>query len=541
MANLSPLHRGIKRVRRFRNIARLGSGVARWITAAGWLFLITFGLDWLAKMDRVERIALLVVEGVILVWLFKKQLLPVLGVKESLIGIAAKIETHQNVSSDLVAALQFSDKNMDQFGSEELRGRVVDDTAELSSEIDYLFGFSRPELWKSLGKGVGTLVVIVVVAISTPDYFNIFLQRITLGSDAYPTKTVILSLETVESNAVIGRPITFVVRVDENKIMPETGVLKIRGKNDSQSELALQRTGKTNEYTVTLPRVINAFSVTALVGDDVGETKKIDVLQVPRVELEMRADIPAYAVDSFNVKSSGGRIQSVLAGSDVHPILRPTNNTLRSATILLGEEAFDLKKEGARWVMPIENHPLIGVDSTIKYQISVIDTNGISPDRPITGILQVRPDQNPQIAAATVINLVLSGAAPRIKFRAIDDFGIDEITADITITRVGMDTSDDTITQVIDTPESHAKQIDSTVAVELEDFGLEIGDVVLITLQVTDYRGQQEGITIPSDPIEFVVTSRANFLAAMRDIDSETDDKLDQIIKAQLGVGDRQQ
>lgn len=176
----------------------------------------------------------------------------------------------------------------------------------------------------------------------------------------------------------------------------------------------------------------------------------------------------------------------------------------------------------------------------MKYEISVTDTNGISPDRPITGILQVRPDQNPRIAAATVINLVLSGAAPRIKFRAMDDFGIDTIAADITITRVGMDTSDDTITRMINEPESHVKQIDNTVAIELEDFGLEIGDTVLVTLQVTDYRGKKQGVTIASDPIEFTVTSRANFLAAMRDIDSETDEKLDQIIKAQLGVGDRQ-
>ena len=63
---------------------------------------------------------------------------------------------------------------------------------------------------------------------------------------------------------------------------------------------------------------------------------------------------------------------------------------------------------------------------------------------------------------------------------------------------------------------------------------------MLVTLQVTDYRGKKQGVTIASDPIEFTVTSRANFLAAMRDIDSETDEKLDQIIKAQLGVGDRQ-
>ena len=254
----------------------------------------------------------------------------------------------------------------------------------------------------------------------------------------------------------------------------------------------------------------------------------------------MKADIPAYAVESFNVKSAGGRIQSVLAGSNVHPVLRSTNNKLRAATIQLGDQVFALKNEGDDWRMPIENHPLIGVESTTKYQISVTDTNGISPDRPITGILQVRPDQNPRIAAATVINLVLSGAAPRIKFRAIDDFGIDTVTADITITRVGMDNSDDTITRMINESKSHAKQIDNTVPIELADYGLKIGDTVLVTLQVTDYRGQQEGVSIPSDPIEFTVTSRANFLAAMRDIDSETDEKLDQIIKAQLGVGDRQ-
>ena len=137
MANLSPLHRGIKRVRRFRSVARLGSGVAQWVTAAGWLFLITFGLDWIGKMDTVERAVLLGVEALALVWLFKKYLLPVLAVRESLIGIAAKIEAHQDVQSDLVAALQFNDGNIDQFGSDQLRSRVVDDTAEISPCLLY--------------------------------------------------------------------------------------------------------------------------------------------------------------------------------------------------------------------------------------------------------------------------------------------------------------------------------------------------------------------------------------------------------------------
>lgn len=539
MTNLSLLHRGIRKVRRFRSVARMGSGVAQWITAAGWLLLLTFGLDWLTQMDSVERIVLLAIEAFVLVWLFKKYLLPALRVRESLIGLAAQIEMHQDVHSDLVAALQFNDTVADQFGSEELRARVVEDTARLSSGIDYLFGFSRPELWKNLARGTATVLVVAAVALYVPDYFNIFLQRLTLQEHSYPTNTVILSLDTVETNAVVGRPVTFVVRVDTDKVVPEAGILKIFGENDAESELALLPGGAPGEFTVTLPRVIDEFEVSALVGDDESARQKINILKVPRIELAMNAEIPQYAVESFNVKSTGGRIQSVLAGSNVSPSLT-SSKPLKVATIQLGEESFELKQEGDRWVMPVDDHPLIGVESTTKYQISVTDTDGISPDRPITGILQVRPDQNPRIAAATVINLVLSKAAPRIKFRAIDDFGIDRIAADITITRVGMDTSEDTITKMINESDSHAKLVDDTVPIDLAEYDLEIGDTVLVTLQVTDYRGQQEGITTASDPIEFTVTSRANFLAAMRDIDSETDEKLDQIIKAQLGVGDRQ-
>jgi hypothetical protein len=79
-----------------------------------------------------------------------------------------------------------------------------------------------------------------------------------------------------------------------------------------------------------------------------------------------------------------------------------------------------------------------------------------------------------------------------------------------------------------------------TVAIELEDFDLKIGDAVQVTLNTTDYRGSLEGVVAEADVIELMVTSRAEFLAAMREVDSQTDEKLDRIIKAQLGIGDRQ-
>ena len=114
----------------------------------------------------------------------------------------------------------------------------------------------------------------------------------------------------------------------------------------------------------------------------------------------------------------------MLQGSDVHLHVE-SDKPLMSASLTIGEKNFDLVKAGGKWVMPTQNHPFMNIQSTTRYQIDVVDEDHISPDRKITGIIQVRPDQKPRIAAATVINLVLSNAAPRIKFRAVDDFGLD--------------------------------------------------------------------------------------------------------------------
>jgi hypothetical protein len=139
-----------------------------------------------------------------------------------------------------------------------------------------------------------------------------------------------------------------------------------------------------------------------------------------------------------------------------------------------------------------------------------------------------------------VINLVLSNAAPRIKFRAVDDFGLGQVAASIRIIRAGGDEVNESKMIVLHSFSPPLKTVADTVAIELEDFDLEIGDTVEVTLNTTDYRGALDGVLVEADVIKLVVASRAEFLAAMREVDSQTDEKLDRIIKAQLGIGDRQ-
>ncbi|MEC7565637.1 MAG: hypothetical protein VX738_08130 [Planctomycetota bacterium] len=539
MQKLTTLRRGLKKARRYRSVARVGRACAWWFSFLAWSFLILFGLDVLTEMGNLERLLLLVAAGAILGWQGWRVVLPAVARREDLVSVATKIQRHHNIPSDLVASLQFTDVRRSQYGSEKLRELVVETSSSLSEKLDYLAGFSRPELWKSCAVAVLSLALVVTPAVTSPTHFRTFLNRLLLQDTRYPTTTDILGVRIEGESVVHGRPVTFVVNVDLDKIVPENGTLEISNEVGSVSVLDLLPGESPGEYTVTLERAIEDFSAIAYLGDDESAPQHISVLQVPRPVVHMNVITPPYAAAAFKDQSTSSRNQRVLQGSDVHPHVE-SDKPLKSASLTIGEENYDLVNADGKWVMPVEMHPLMNIQSTTRYQIDVVDQDNISPDRKITGIIQVRPDQKPRIAAATVINLILSNAAPRIKFRAVDDFGLDNVAASIDIIRSGVNEAEEDKMVTIHRFTPPVKTVADTVAIELEDFGLEVGDTVQVTLTTTDFRGSLDGVTAEAEMIELLVTSRAEFLAAMREIDSQTDEKLDRIIKAQLGIGDRQ-
>jgi hypothetical protein len=539
MQQLTSLRRGLKKARRYRSVARVGRACAWWFSFMAWSFLILFVLDVLTGMGNLERFVLLVAAGAILGWQAWKVVVPALIDSEDLILVATKIQRHHDIPSDLVASLQFTDSQRSQYGSEKLRGLVVESSSVMSEKLDYLAGFSRPELWKSFAVAAISLALVLAPAITNPTHFQTFLNRLLLQDARYPTTTDILAVRIQEDSVVHGRSVTFVVSVDSTKVVPENGTLEISSQSGSVSVLDLLVGENPGEYTVTLERAIEDFSAVAYVGDDQSVPQHITVLQVPHLVVDMDVISPEYAADTFDNQGAGSRNRRVLQGSDVHPSVQ-SDKPLKSATLTIGEEDYALIHADGKWIMPSENHPLINIQSTTRYQVDVIDQDDISPARRITGILQVRPDQKPRIVAATVINLVLSNAAPRIKFRAVDDFGLGQIGASITIIRSGVNDEEENKIITLHRFSPPLKTVADTIAIELEDFDLEIGDTVKVTMNTTDYRGSLDGVMAEAEVIELQVTSRAGFLAAMREVDSLTDEKLDRIIKAQLGIGDRQ-
>jgi hypothetical protein len=91
---------------------------------------------------------------------------------------------------------------------------------------------------------------------------------------------------------------------------------------------------------------------------------------------------------------------------------------------------------------------------------------------------------------------------------------------------------------VIAQPGDRPRELPGVVSVDLSDLKLEVGDSVGVTFEVFDDRGGMESKSGRSERLVFAVTDRAGVLAALRELDAQMDEKLDQIINAQLGSGD---
>ena len=549
MATINTLHRGVNRVRRFRFVARVGSGLSVFLTLVVWALLLVFFLDLFLNTDTFERVLLLGVVVIAALWSLRKHVLPALAQSESRVSMAAMVERQQGIPSDLVATMQFADKKRNQYGSEELRAAIVTQTVEVSGRLNYLEGFSRPDLWKRFGGAVISVLLVGLLLVWQGEYAQIFFKRMLFNEVSYPTATKIADIVSPGNKSVYGKPILF--RIQAGGVIPEDGEITIETKGGTLSriELVPEEPGSTM-FVGQLDMAIDDINYTVALGDAVSEKQQLQIIPVPIVEMELDVNIPEYARHRFHEASANSRSRVVLEGTTIKPRV-VSSKSLSNVTLAVNDQPVEVeaKDDDKNWglVLPKEGNifadakanPFADLQETIHYRVEVKDMDGIELERPIGGVIQVRPDLPPRIAAATVIDLALPNAKPRIKYRAVDDYAIGGLSARILIERDGEELQTETISIPLGDEEAVLMDIDSNAQVDLSTFSLEIGDSVTVTLIVRDYRGDTEGEATEADPLVLEIASRSDFLAAMRKVDAQTDEKLDQIIQAQLGIGDR--
>jgi hypothetical protein len=536
MNRLQALRDGLARVGRFRSTVRRGSGASLVACVVLWVLLVAFGLDVAANMGKLERAIMFLITAGFAIWSFRRFLQPALQTVETEEDLALLVEGKQGIHSDLIAALQFADGSRNQFGSDELREAVIEHTQQMAGKIDYLRGFSRRELGQRGAMLAVTILVIGMIYSAYPAHVGVFVKRFFLAGDHYPTKTMIDEIVSPGDKSPYGMPLVFEIEV--SGVMPEKGRVEITADGSGlRSSLDLDPVEeREGVYSGVLERPMDHLTYQIFIGDAYTEPARVKLIPLPVVNVELEITMPDYVKGQF--EAPVGRQKVAFEGSRVVPVVT-SDKKLKSASIRIDEADYPLRKDGDRFVLDSADSPLAAVTQTVRYDVQVVDVDDVSLAAPISGILQVRADRAPRVAGATPTRYVLPSAKPRIKYRAIDDYALAKVVAHVTVERAGVapEDADEGEQQLVADVTNHVAEIGDMFSVDLAPMNLQKGDRVAVVFEAVDYRGSLPGKSARSERIVFEVSDRAGVLAALGHLDADMNRKLDEIIRAQLGIG----
>ena len=574
---LATLRSQLGSLRQKRAAVRWGSALCAPLAVALWLLVAAFLCDWSFGLPvglRAMSLLAWVGGGG---WAVRRFAWPLVKVSESEQDVALIVEQHHKIDSDLVAAIQFEGPHAPTWGSSKLQQAVIDYVAEFSPSLNVFEGFSyRPLPQRATVLGI-TLVVVLGAALAFPGHATAFWNRFLLGSAHYPTKT------QIESITVNGQPVpvfytgeTPSVRVPYGQKIevavtcggevPRAGFVQLSGiHTDAVNRVDLNATApEAASFAGEIAHVADSFRMRFHFGDAVSDQAEVVIVPLPLVDLAWEIEPPKYAASTMKPGETdgGSRQLAVIEGSVAKLKLVCSNKPLKSAKLTVGEKSFELiegrgaRAEGrgtdkaasasssdtrhsplATWSLP-PGTPFDSIREALKYEVQVIDEDGLSPETPISGQIRLKPDRLPRVVATAVTRFVLPTALPKLDYAAGDDFGVAKIVAIIHISREDGRTSQHAVvSKTIAAADQPQTILRGQVAVPLSPYELMKGDEVKVTLEVTDWRGDLVGQTGLGEPITFSVTDLNGILAQTGDEDKKTAKQLDEILRRELGIG----
>lgn len=551
---LTTLRSRLSGLKRSRAAVRWGSAVCAPVAFVLWLLVAAFWFDWSFDLPVVVRgLVLLAWLGGGL-WAIRRFAWPLISLKETEQDVALIVEQHHKIDTDLVAALQFEDPKAAKWGSSRLEQAVVDYVAEFSPSLDVFQGFSYDPLPKRASILGLTFTILLIAALAFPGHAAAFWNRFLLGSAHYPTKTKIQNIVVNGQSVPVftGDKITQVripygqqilVEVQCGGDVPTIGYANLSGVNsDAANRINLPKVGETSTFAGEITHVADSFRVRFQFGDALSDAAEIMIVPLPLVDIRWEVTPPKYAAAAIKTEPDGGARQlSVLEGSTAKLALTCSNKALKSASIALngGDTPIALVKaeSGSEWVLP-SGTPFDSIREALKYEIQVVDEDGLSMEPAIAGQVRLRTDRLPRIVASAVTRQVLPTATPKLDYAAGDDFGVAKIVAVIQISREdGSSTRREILSKQIDEKDQPQNIVRGQVPIPLSPYELQKGDEVKVTLEVVDWRGSIPGQKGLGESVTFNVTDLNGILAQTGDEDKKTAKQLDEILRRELGIG----
>ena len=285
-------------------------------------------------------------------------------------------------------------------------------------------------------------------------------------------------------------------------------------------------------------------------GDAWTDPSSLEVIPLPEVQPKLTATPPKYARQSPGLadEPAGSRQLSVLEGSKVDLEIECLNKRLTDATLTVDKKSYPLAardSDGRHWSLPAAGSPLARIDDVLKYQIQVTDEDGLHLPHPMEGYIRIKIDRPPTIAASVDVQFFLPNTGlPEIRYTANDDYGLSAIRATVEIQHEGS-TAAEPAPQVLDVLKLPADKplvrpkipYSGVYHLPLSTLKLVKGDQLKLTLEATDYRGDQPGKTTKSDPLVLQITDESGIMAALGETDLRAAHQMDVLIQRQTQTG----
>jgi hypothetical protein len=309
-------------------------------------------------------------------------------------------------------------------------------------------------------------------------------------------------------------------------------------------------------------RLVDEVRYSLTLGDAWTDAALVKMIPLPVVELVPEIVPPKYARGRDEEKSTSRQL-SVLEGSEVRFTLKCVNNKrLKEAWLIAkGKEAakkyplVKSDKTGMEWKVPAGS-PLEKVREELRYELQVTDEDDLHLETPIRGIIRLRIDRPPGGTAEVVHRVVLPAAKPNISYRLTDDYGISKLVLNVDVERnpetLGTPEPGEEKKPAEDMKKSFVlfegteakpailtpEPVRGNYEFNLSPLMLAKGDHIRLTLEITDYRGDAPGQVYLSDPLILEISDESGVLAAISEADERSEQRLTDIIKKQLGIGE---
>jgi len=571
-SKLAELHRRLKRLKRRRQRIRWGTAWAAVAIGVLWVLAGAFLIDWLFEMNVVQRSVALALYAGILIWLFQRYALPWLGQRESELDVALLIERQQHIDTDLTAAVQFEWPEAPEWGSVELEQAVIEQVSVTTPRLDVSQPVPRQYLSRRMSLLLATVAVWAAVAYLYPYHVQTFFRRLVLGSEHYPTRTVIKSIvvngkkvdpqwpASTRISARYGDKLSFQVECDGE--IPEEGHVRLKAPQSGlRTEVELKKSAEGSAtFGGELPKLFETVRYQIYVGDAWTDPARLAVTALPNIDVELEVVPPQYdeseppqpAIAPANLRQV-----SVLEGSRVAIRVR-SDKTLQNAVCKIGEQEYalahapeqepgegkssatDASEKQDRWLLASDGTPLVDLMEPVRYEIQVTDEEEEQLEQPFQGVIRVQADGLPRVAAAVVTRYVLPMAKPRVYYRALDDHGLATLSLVCEISGAGGTREKEVPVYTRTKGKRPERTLDSAYRLDLSPLELKKGDQVKVALKAVDFRGRREGKSSLSEPFIFQVTDEEGVLAAMTETDRQSAERLDLMIQRQLGIGETQ-